>query len=202
MCRPVCIAIHKFISYQYSSSIASHLPIVMAVCLVHNAFFLLLTMAVVGGSHGWMTHPTTPTTTSSSSSSSSSWVASSATPTRLMRQTSSALRYQNGDEMTMPTQYATSTTTTISSSSSYTESTDDYDYVVDELDFDPRLRDALRSARHADRLYGLCTPESAAAWAAVDSMFGVSPAGKEVEDCVRRALGDEKSIWSDFEVRA
>ena len=103
--------------------------------------------------------------------------------------------------MTMPTQYATSTTTTISSSSSYTEITDDYDY-VDELDFDPRLRDALRSARHADRLYGLCTPESAAAWAAVDSMFGVSPAGKEVEDCVRRALGDEKSIWSDFEVRA
>jgi hypothetical protein len=173
----------------------------MAVCLVHNAFFLLLTMAVVGGSHGWMTPPTTPTTTSSSSSSSSSWVASSATPTRLMRQTSSALRYQNGDEMTMPTQYATSTTTTISSSSSYTEITDDYDY-VDELDFDPRLRDALRSARHADRLYGLCTPESAAAWAAVDSMFGVSPAGKEVEDCVRRALGDEKSIWSDFEVRA
>lgn len=173
----------------------------MAVYLVHNAFFLLLTMAVVGGSHGWMTPPTTPTTTSSSSSSSSSWVASSATPTRLMRQTSSALRYQNGDEMTMPTQYATSTTTTISSSSSYTEITDDYDY-VDELDFDPRLRDALRSARHADRLYGLCTPESAAAWAAVDSMFGVSPAGKEVEDCVRRALGDEKSIWSDFEVRA
>ena len=173
----------------------------MAVCLVHNAFFLLLTMAVVGGSHGWMTPPTTPTTTSSSSSSSSSWVASSATPTRLMRQTSSALRYQNGDEMTMPTQYATSTTTTISSSSSYTEITDDYDY-GDELDFDPRLRDALRSARHADRLYGLCTPESAAAWAAVDSMFGVSPAGKEVEDCVRRALGDEKSIWSDFEVRA
>ena len=173
----------------------------MAVCLVHNAFFLLLTMAVVGGSHGWMTPPTTPTTTSSSSSSSSSWVASSATPTRLMRQTSSALRYQNGDEMTMPTQYATSTTTPISSSSSYTEITDDYDY-VDELDFDPRLRDALRSARHADRLYGLCTPESVAAWAAVDSMFGVSPAGKEVEDCVRRALGDEKSIWSDFEVRA
>ena len=172
----------------------------MAVYLVHNAFFLLLTMAVVGGSHGWMTPPTTPTTTSSSSSSSSSWVASSATPTRLMRQTSSALRYQNGDEMTMPTQYASSTTT-ISSSSSYTEITDDYDY-VDELDFDPRLRDALRSARHADRLYGLCTPESAAAWAAVDSMFGVSPAGKEVEDCVRRALGDEKSIWSDFEVRA
>lgn len=180
----------------------------MAVCLVHNAFFLLLTMAVVGGSHGWMTPPTTPTTTSSSSSSSSSWVASSATPTRLMRQTSSALRYQNGDEMTMPTQYASShpssTTTRIgatTTSSSYTEITDDYDY-VDELDFDPRLRDALRSARHADRLYGLCTPESAAAWAAVDSMFGVSPAGKEVEDCVRRALGDEKSIWSDFEVRA
>jgi hypothetical protein len=178
----------------------------MAVCLVHNAFFLLLTMAVVGGSHGWMTPPMMP---ASSSSSSSSWVAS-ATPTRLMRKTSSssALRYQNGDEMTMPTQYASShpssTTTRIgatTTSSSYTEITDDYDY-VDELDFDPRLRDALRSARHADRLYGLCTPESVAAWAAVDSMFGVSPAGKEVEDCVRRALGDEKSIWSDFEVRA
>ncbi len=105
----------------------------------------------------------------------------------------------------MPTQYAShSRTASISATittAPYDESSlDDFDCV--ELDFDPRLRAALRTARNADRLYGLCTPESVAAWAAVDTMFGVSQAGKEVENCVRKALGEEKSIWSDFEVRA
>ena len=157
----------------------------MAVSLVQNAFFLFVTMAMVGGSHGWTMSTTTTTLPISSS-------------TAAIRRPS-ALRYQNGDEVT--THYLTQPTGS-SSSTSYDETSDDYDYVDDLHVFDPRLRDALRAARHADRLYGLCTPESVAAWAAVDTMFGLSPAGKEVEDCVRKALGDEKSIWSDFEARA
>ncbi len=105
----------------------------------------------------------------------------------------------------MPMQYASHSRTIDISATTTTapcddSSLDDFDY-VDELDFDPPLRAALRTARNADRLYGLCTPESVAAWAAVDTMFGVSQAGKEVENCVRKALGEEKSIWSDFEVR-
>lgn len=162
----------------------------MAVSLVQNAFFLFLTMAVmVSGSHGWTMSTTTTSTLPISSGTAAA-----------IRRPSSALRYQNGDEVT--SQYLTQPTTTITSTTSYDETSDDYDYVDDLHDFDPRLRAALRAARNADRLYGLCTPESVAAWAAVDTMFGLSPAGKEVEDCVRKALGDEKSIWSDFEVRA
>lgn len=168
----------------------------MVVSLIHNAFFLFLILVAVGGSHGWMI-----TTTKRSSSSLMLAINTNA----IRRHSSTALGYQNGDELTMPTAQTTyhSTTTSISATvpTSYDESIDDYDH-VDELDFDPRLRAALRTARNADRLFGLCTPESVAAWAAVDTMFGLSRAGQEVENCVRNALGHEKSIWSDFEVRA
>ncbi len=101
---------------------------------------------------------------------------------------------------TIPPSTSTTAVTATHNNDGDGDTMDDYDY-VDELDFDPRLRVALRAARDADRHYGLCTPESVRAWRAVDTMFGLSQAGKEVENCVRKALGDTKSVWSDFEVR-
>ena len=71
--------------------------------------------------------------------------------------------------------------------------------ISDELDSNMRLQLALQAARDADRLFGLCTPASTRAWKMVDDIFSSSSASREVENNVKRVLGEEKSIWRVFQ---
>lgn len=93
-----------------------------------------------------------------------------------------ALNYNNGDGLA--------------------KSSDPNDTMNDELDTAIRLKIALDVARDADRIHGLCTPESARAWQVVDDIYSRSDASRRVEDSVKRVLGGEKSIWSSFEERS
>jgi len=72
--------------------------------------------------------------------------------------------------------------------------------IMNELDIGLRLQVALQEARDADHRYGLCTPASTRAWRIVDDLYLSSWTSREVEDTVKNVLGDEKSIWSAFEV--
>ena len=71
--------------------------------------------------------------------------------------------------------------------------------IADDSDANMRLQIALQAARDADRLFGLCTPASTRAWKMVDDIFSSSSASREVEDNVKRVLGEEKSIWRVFQ---
>ncbi|KAL3823472.1 hypothetical protein ACHAXA_010232 [Cyclostephanos tholiformis] len=71
--------------------------------------------------------------------------------------------------------------------------------ISDELDTNMRLQIALRAARDADRLHGLCSPASVRAWRVVDDIYSSSSVSREVEKNVKRVLGEEKSIWSAFQ---
>ena len=71
--------------------------------------------------------------------------------------------------------------------------------ISDELDSNLRLQLALQAARDADRLFGLCTPASTRAWKMVDDIYSSSSASREVENNVKRVLGEEKSIWRVFQ---
>ena len=93
----------------------------------------------------------------------------------------SALQYRNGDEYHQPVE--TSMTGVI----------------TDELDTNMRLQIALTAARDADRHHGLCSPASVRAWRVVDDIYSSSSASREVENNVKRVLGEEKSIWSEFQ---
>jgi hypothetical protein len=94
----------------------------------------------------------------------------------------SALLYRNGVE------YHSADTTSTNNNA-----------IVDDLDTNMRLQLALQAARDADRLFGLCTPASARAWRVVDEIYSSSSASREVEDNVKRVLGEEKSIWCAFQ---
>ncbi len=71
--------------------------------------------------------------------------------------------------------------------------------ISDELHINLRLQFALQVARDAYRLYGLCTPASSQAWKMVDDIYSSTSASREVENNVKRVLGEEKSIWSVFQ---
>ena len=92
----------------------------------------------------------------------------------------SALQYRNGDDY-QPVQSSI------------------INVISDELDANLRLQIALQAARDADRLYGLCTPASTRAWKMVDEIYSLTLASNEVENNVKRVLGEEKSIWRVFQ---
>lgn len=79
------------------------------------------------------------------------------------------------------------------------EKTYDSSTINDGLDTEIRLRVALQLARDADRLHGLCTPESARAWKIVDEIYSSSAESMRVEDNMKRVLGGEESVWGFFE---
>ena len=95
----------------------------------------------------------------------------------------SALRYRNGVEYH-------------SADSTFTNNNV---IIADDSDANMRLQIALQAARDADRLFGLCTPASTRAWKMVDDIYSSSSASREVEDNVKRVLGEEKSIWRVFQ---
>jgi hypothetical protein len=95
----------------------------------------------------------------------------------------SALQYRNGDEYHQPVVETTTMTGVISN----------------ESDTNMRLQIALGAARDADRCHGLCSPASVRAWKVVDEIYSSSSASREVENNVKRVLGEEKSIWSEFQ---
>jgi hypothetical protein len=92
----------------------------------------------------------------------------------------SALQYRNGDD-NQPVESSIN------------------NVISDELHINLRLQSALQAARDADRLYGLCSPASSRAWKMVDDIYSSSSASREVENNVKRVLGEEKSIWSVFQ---
>ena len=79
------------------------------------------------------------------------------------------------------------------------DSTSTNNVIADDSDANMRLQIALQAARDADRLFGLCTPASTRAWKMVDDIYSSSSASREVEDNVKRVLGEEKSIWRVFQ---
>ena len=99
---------------------------------------------------------------------------------------------------------AKTSSSTPSASALYYQNGNDYEqeslsYTVnDELDTEVRLQIALQAARDADRRYGLCTPASLRAWQIVDDIYSSSSASRKVEDSVKKCLGSEKSVWSEF----
>jgi hypothetical protein len=102
------------------------------------------------------------------------------------RLASLAIHYRNGsvdDQQSYQATTATSTTTT-----------------TEENDTNMRLQIALHAARDADRLHGLCSPNSIRAWKVVDGIYLSSSASREVDSHVRRVLGTEKSIWDLYSV--
>ena len=71
---------------------------------------------------------------------------------------------------------------------------------TEEHDTNISLQIALTAARDADRLHGLCSPNSIRAWAVVDDIYLSSAASREVDSHVRRVLGTERSIWDLYSV--
>ena len=71
---------------------------------------------------------------------------------------------------------------------------------TEEHDTNISLQIALTAARDADRLHGLCSPNSIRAWAVVDDIYLSSAASREVDSHVKRILGTESSIWDLYSV--
>ena len=108
--------------------------------------------------------------------------------TSLNAESSSALHYRQGSDVT----YAPSTLL-------YGSSTAIQDQSITEDDIERQIEAALTNARDMDRKFGLCTQPSIRAWQIVDELYMKSAASQKIEDCVKSALGTEKSIWSLYE---
>jgi hypothetical protein len=119
-------------------------------------------------------------TLSTTRASLSTWTVMSPKPT-CRSKSKSTLNYKDGVEYEKGT--ASSSTTTTATTN------------INEQETNMRLQIALHAARDADRLHGLCSPNSIRAWAVVDDIYLSSSASREVESHVRRVLGREKSIW-------
>lgn len=102
---------------------------------------------------------------------------------------SSALHYRQGNDAT----YAPSTL--LYASNAATEEP----AIQQEDDIELQIEAALKNARDMDRRYGLCTQPSIRAWQVVDELYLKSAASQKIEDCVKSALGTERSIWSLYE---
>ena len=81
----------------------------------------------------------------------------------------------------------------------YGSSTAIQDQSITEDDIERQIEAALTNARDMDRKFGLCTQPSIRAWQIVDELYMKSAASQKIEDCVKSALGTEKSIWSLYE---
>jgi len=145
---------------------------------VQSTLLLLFVLAIAGTSEAW-TNMASAIRRLSTRASLSTWTVTS--PTLTTGRTKSTLKYRDGVEYEKGTASSTSTTTTAATSN--------------EQDTNVALQIALTAARDADRLHGLCSPNSIKAWAVVDNIFLSSSASREVESHVRRVLGHEKSIW-------
>jgi predicted Zn-dependent protease len=108
--------------------------------------------------------------------------------TSLNAQSSSALYYRQSSDAN----YAPSTLLHASSSTII-------EPISSDRDIESLIEAALNNARDMDRQFGLCTTQSIRAWKIVDELYMMSSASQEVEDCVKNALGSEKSVWSLFE---
>jgi short subunit dehydrogenase-like uncharacterized protein len=141
-----------------------------------QSYLLLLFVFAVGSSQAW-TNMASPAIRMLSTR---AWTVTSPKPTGRSK-SKSTLNYRDGVEYEKGT--ASSTTTTIAATN------------INEQETNMRLQIALQHARDADRLHGLCSPNSIRAWAVVDDIYLSSSASREVESHVRRVLGREKSIW-------